>query len=349
MQPAFHQNQIDAMSGMMCLEANSMLKRWEPFIRDGRTINVAHEMMELTLAIATQALFSSKVHDPDRLLAKSISFLMSDTAFRFENPFYPPLWVPVPCNQKFKSAIKSFDQVIYSMIAERRNNPQDQEVDLLDMLMQAREEDNGERMSDKQLRDEVVTLFLAGHETSAVALSWTLYLLSQHPEAETRLRSELHQILAGRDPTLADLPSLVYTRMVVEESMRLYPPAWLIERKALADDEIGGYHIRAGTTLAVTQYVTHRHPDFWDEPETFRPERFDPQNSKNRSRYAYFPFGGGPRQCIGKNMALLEMQLVLSMILQHCRFELAPGWEVKTDPELSLRLKGGLSMRLKPV
>lgn len=348
MQPAFHQHQINAMNEMMCRETNSMLERWEPFIRDGQTLNVAHEMMRLSLEIATQALFGSKVHDPDRLLAKSVSFLMSDTAFRFENPFYPPLWVPVSRNRQFNSAMQDFDQVIYSMITERRRNSQEQTGDLLDMLMQAQEEGNGERMSDKQLRDEVVTLFLAGHETSAIALSWTLYLLSQHPEIEKRLRSELHQVLAGKDPTLVDLPNLVYTRMVIEESMRLYPPAWLTERKALVDDEIGGYLIRAGTTLAITQYVTHRHPDFWDDPHTFNPERFAPQYSGQRPPYAYFPFGGGARQCIGKNLALLETQLVLSMIVQHCRFNLLPDWQVQTEPELSLRLKGGLPMQLRP-
>ena len=348
MQPAFHQNQINLMSDMMCREANLMFERWEPYIRDGQTINIAHEMMRLTLSVATQALFGNKVHDPDRLLATNISFLMKDTAFRFEHPFYPPRWVPASRNRQFNAAMKNFNQVIYSMIAERRSNPHDQALDLLDILMNAREEENGEMMNDLQLRDEVATLFLAGHETSAVALSWTLYLLSEHPEIETRLRGELQQVLAGREPTLADLPNLPYTRMVVEESMRLYPPAWLTERKALADDEIGGYRIPAGVTLAVSPYVTHRHPQFWKDPDAFDPEHFAPQNSEKRPRYAYFPFGGGPRQCIGKNMALLEIQLVLPMILQHCRLKLAPGWEVKTEPELSLRLKGGLWMQLKP-
>jgi cytochrome P450 len=204
-------------------------------------------------------------------------------------------------------------------------------------------------MTDRQLRDEVVTLFIAGHETTALSLSWTLYLLSQHPNVEACLRKELDDVLAGRTPTLADLPKLVYTRMVLDESMRLYPPAWLTERKALTDDEIGGYLIPAGTTLAITQYVTHRHPQFWASPTTFDPERFTPQNSENRSRYAYFPFGGGPRQCIGKNLAILEIQLVLCMVLQRCKMNLAPGWEVKTEPELSLRLKGGLQMQLEPL
>jgi cytochrome P450 len=175
-----------------------------------------------------------------------------------------------------------------------------------------------------------------------------MYLLTQNPQVESKLRSELGTVLAGRTPTLDDLPELVYTRMVLDESMRLYPPAWLTERKALADDEIGGYRIRAGTTLAVTQYVTHRHPEIWSDPLVYDPERFAPAKSDGRPKYAYFPFGGGPRQCLGKNLALLETQLVLAMIAQNCRFSLEPGWVVRTEPELSLRPKGGLWMRLQP-
>lgn len=348
MQPAFHQTQINSISDMICRETGSMLEGWEPFLRDGHKINVAQEMMRLSLNVATQALFGNKVQDPDRILANNVSFLMTDTAFRFEHPFYPPPWVPLAHNRAFNASMKRFDDVIYGMIAERRAQPA-HEDDLLAMLMQAQEEDNGSYMTDKQLRDEVVTLFLAGHETTALALSWTLFLLSQHPQVDAQLRNELETALSGRAPTLADLPKLVYTRMVLDESMRLYPPAWLTERKALADDEIGGYRIPAGTTLAVTQYVTHRHPQFWENPSVFDPQRFAPGRSEARPRYAYFPFGGGPRQCLGKNLALLETQLALAMIIQHCRFELDPGWVVKTEPELSLRLKGGLWMRLKPI
>ena len=348
MQPAFHHQQINALSGMICKEANSLLDGWESFIRDGELLNMTNEMMRLSLSVATQALFGNRMHDPDHLLASNISFLMTDTAFRFEHPFYPPYWVPAARNRQFNAAMKSLDRVIYGMISKRRDHPK-QADDLLAMLMQAHEAGNENSMSDKQLRDEVVTLFLAGHETTALALSWTLYLLSQHPEVEACLRSELDHILAGRNPSLADLPKLVYTRMVLDESMRLYPPAWITERKALADDEIGGYLIPAGTTLAVTQYVTHRHSQFWENPNAFDPERFNPQRSEGRPRYAYFPFGGGPRQCIGKDLALLETHLVLAMIVQRCRFDLEQGLEIKTEPELSLRLKGGLKMRLRPV
>jgi cytochrome P450 len=325
-----------------------MLDRWEPYIGNGRTINIAHETARLTLSVATQALLGSKVQDPDRILETDVDFLTTDTAFRFEHPFYPPHWVPFGRNRQFNAALRDLDKTIYAIIAERNSHPE-QSDDLLSMLMQAQDNGSGNKMSDAQLRDEVVTLFIAGHETSAEALSWTLFLLSQHPEVEAKLRSELDDVLTGRPPTLADLPQLVYTRMVMDESMRLYPPAWLLERKALADDEIGGYLIPKGMTLAITQYVTHRHPQFWENPAVFDPQRFDPRQNVERPRYAYFPFGGGPRMCIGKGLALLEVQMVLCMLLQRFKFRVAPGWEVKTEPELSLRLKGGLPMQLEPV
>jgi cytochrome P450 len=353
MQPAFHRNEINALSEMIVQQTQLILDHLQTSAEDGQAVNIAHEMMNLTLGVATQALFGSRVQDVDGKLGETIQFLMSDTAFRFEHPFYPPVWFPAPRNRQFNSATQRLDHVIYGIIAERRSHPGEKH-DLLEMMIQAQleadEATEGEsrRMTDKQLRDEVVTIFLAGHETTAICLCWTLYLLSQHPEVEARLRRELDVVLAGRPPTLEDLPRLEYTRMVRDESMRLYPPAWLTERKSLGEDVLGGYRIPAGATLAITQFVTHRHPDFWENPDTFDPERFSPERSAGQHSYAFFPFGGGPRQCIGKNLALLETHLTLALLLQRFRFELEPGWQVKTEPELSLRLKGGLRMRLKP-
>jgi cytochrome P450 len=353
MQPAFHRKEINALSEMIAQQTRAILDQLDGVAESGQVINISREMMNLTLGVATQALFGSRVQDMDGSLGETISFLMSDTAFRFEHPFYPPVWFPAPRNRQFKSALKRLDNVIFRIFAERRQHPGEKN-NLLDIMMQAQLEE-GEyagseprRMTDQQLRDEVVTLFLAGHETTAVNLCWTLYLLSQHREVEAKLRRELDDVLGGRPPTLDDLPQLEYTRMVRDESMRLYPPAWLTERKSLGEDELCGYRIPAGMTLAITQYVTHRHPGFWENPDAFDPERFSAQRSQARHNYAFFPFGGGPRQCIGKNLALLETQLTLVMLLQRFRFELEPGWPVKTEPELSLRLKGGLRMRLKP-
>ena len=353
MQPAFHRENIEAMEDIILSQVRDSLDHLEPFAQQGLIVNFAHEMMNYALGIVTRALFGRRVQDMDGSLGETIHFLMSDTAFRFEHPFYPPLWFPASHNRKFNAALKRLDQEVYDIIQSRRQTPTDR-VDLLQMMMDAQlaaEETPGsemQQMTDKQLRDEAVTLFLAGHETTALALSWTLYLLSGHPEVEARLREEIHTVLAGRLPTLADLPRLTYTRQVLEESLRFYPPAWLTERKAIQDDVLNGYHIPAGTTLAITQYVTHRHPDFWENPEVFDPDRFSPERSAGQHPYAYIPFGGGPRLCIGKNLALLETHLGLAALIQRYRFEMEPGWKVDWEPELSLRLKGGLPMRLTP-
>jgi cytochrome P450 len=358
MQPAFHHKQINALSEMIVGQTQAILEHLEPLAEARKTVDLSHEIMNLTLGIATQALFGSRVQDVDGDLAEMIAFLISDTPFRMEHPFYPPLWFPTPHNQRFNTALQRFDRLINGIIAERRKHMGEQN-NLLDLLMQAHLEGDEspdastgagpQRMTDKQLRDEVVTLFLAGHETTAVNLCWTLYLLAQHPEVEIKLRRELDQVLRGRPPALEDLPQLEYTRQVRDEALRLYPPAWVTERKTLREDVLCGYPILPGTRLGISQFATHRHPGFWENPDTFDPERFSPEHSAGRHSYAYFPFGGGPRQCIGKNLALLEIQLALPMLLQRFRFELEPGRQVKTDPEITLRPRGGLQMRLKAV
>jgi cytochrome P450 len=203
-------------------------------------------------------------------------------------------------------------------------------------------------MSDRQLRDEVMTIFLAGHETTANALTWTWYLLSRNPDAEARLHDELDRVLGGRTPSFADLRELPYSRMVIEETLRLYPPAWAIGRFAAGDDEVGGYRIPATSQLVMSPYVTHRHPEFWDLPEAFDPERFLPEKAAGRPRFAYFPFGGGPRQCIGADFAMIEAQLALATVAQRYRLRLPPGRVVEPEPLVTLRPKGGMPMHLQP-
>jgi cytochrome P450 len=352
-QPAFHKDRINRLSEMIVEQTQMMLDPLDSAVKNGQAINIGHELLNLTMGVATQALFSNRVQDVDGKLGVIIQHLASDTTFRFENPFYPPLWIPAPRNRRLNTALTQLDEIIYGIISDRRKNPIENN-DVLEMMMEAQLEESevtgGEprSMTDKQLRDEMVTLMLAGHETTAMHLGWTLYLLTQHPEVEARLRRELDTVLEGRPPRLEDLPQLEYVRMVRDEAMRLYPPVWLTERKPLKDDVLCGYHIPAGISIAITQYVTHRHPDFWDNPEAFDPERFNVENSKGRHDYAYFPFSGGGRQCLGKNLALLESQLILVMLLQRYRFELKPGWQVIKEPEISMRLKGGLWMHLKP-
>jgi cytochrome P450 len=204
-------------------------------------------------------------------------------------------------------------------------------------------------MSDKQLHDEVMTLVLAGHETTANTLTWTWYLLAQHADVERKLHDELARVLGGRVPTVEDLQSLLYTKMLIEESLRLYPPAWGMSRHAVADDEIRGYRVPAGSEVAVVQYVTHRHPEFWDNPEAFDPERFTPERSAGRPNFAYFPFGGGPRLCIGNTFALMEAQLILAMIAQTYRLRLVPDQTIEPEPIITLRPRRGISMTLEPV
>jgi cytochrome P450 len=212
--------------------------------------------------------------------------------------------------------------------------------------MDARDQDTGEQMTDAQFRDEVMTIFLAGHETTASALSWTWYLLSIHPDVRARMHEELDRVLAGRPPTIEDLSQLAYTKQVVQEALRLYPPAWVVGRCPTEDDRIGGYFIPAGSLVFTCPWVTHRHPDFWEGPEGFDPERFAPQRVAERPRFAYFPFGGGPRQCIGNTFALVEAQLVLATVAQRWRLDLVPGTRVQPEALITLRPRGGLPMTL---
>jgi cytochrome P450 len=215
------------------------------------------------------------------------------------------------------------------------------------MLLDARDEETGESMSDKQIRDETMTLFLAGHETTAIALSWALYLLSKNPAVLRKLEREVDDALGTRTPGFDDLKHLEYTRMVVEETLRLYPPAWIVGRTALEDDEIGGYFIPKGSIVAMSPYLVHRHPKFWTNPEGFDPERFSAQQSAGRHKYAYVPFGAGPRICIGNTFALMEAQLCLAMMVRRFRFELAPGARLEMNPVVTLRPRDGVPMRVR--
>jgi cytochrome P450 len=230
-----------------------------------------------------------------------------------------------------------------------RRNDRGQHNDLLAKLLAARDPETGLLLDTTQVRDEVITLILAGHETTSNALSWTWYLLGTNPGAEARLHAELRSVLAGRTPTVADLPDLPYTAMVINESMRLYPPAWAISRSPTDDDEIGGYRIPRGSVVMLCQYITHRHPGFWKDPERFDPERFSPQCSENRPRFAYFPFGGGPRLCIGSYFALTEAQLILATIAQRYRLKLVTDQPVEPEPLITLRPRHGINVTLEPL
>lgn len=340
-QPAFHRRRIAALGTLMTNATEAMLERWREPIAQGRTFDVSQSMMELTLRIVSEALFGSDVSAHSRTIAQAFDVLNEQIVTRFRSLWLIPPVLPTPRDRAFRAALQTLNQAVYEIIAERRRHNEDR-GDLLSMLMLTRDEETGETMNDRQLRDEVMTLMLAGHETTATTLTWTWYLLSEHPDVARRLREELAAVLGGRTPTMSDVPNLVYTRMVIEESLRLYPPAWVTVRKVDNDDIIGGYHIPAGSTVVVSAYVLHRNPTFWPDPERFDPERFTPERVAERPRFAYIPFSAGPRQCIGNTFALVEAQLILATIAQRYHLDVAPGHRVAPEPLITLRPKGGM-------
>ena len=348
MQPAFHRRLVATFGERMVGETATMLERWRPHAESGQPVDVAAEMMRLTLDIVGHALFGLDLSREATSFGRAFTEANRYLSDRLYFPFPPPS-VPTPRNRRFKAALRTLDAVAEGVIRERRRAADGEDRgDLLSMLLSARDEETGEGMDDRQLRDEVMTLLLAGHETTANALSWTWYLLGEHPEAEERLRAELSGVLGVRLPTVEDVPNLRYTRMVIEESMRLYPPVWAIGRNTIAEDEILGYRIPANVEVTLSAYVTHRHPAFWEDPEVFDPERFSPGRSEGRPRFAYFPFAGGPRLCIGRDFALLEAQLILATVAQRYRPRLVPGHPVESEPLITLRPRRGLPMTLHP-
>jgi cytochrome P450 len=346
--PAFHRWRVAAFGELMTEATLAMLERWRPSVVQGRPpLDVATEFMHLTLEVATRALFSTSVARDVDMIGRAITTLLNEVTFRFTFPFYPPLKVPTPRNRRFLAARATLDSVIYRIIAERWRRPGEHD-DLLALLMEARDEETGEGMSDRQLRDEVITLFVAGHETTANALTWASYLFSTHVGVARRLRTEVDEALQGRLPTAADLPDLPYTRMVIDETLRLYPPAWITNRRAVEDDTICGYRIPADPIVSISPYVTHRDPTLWENPEGFDPGRFAPERSAGRPHYAYFPFGGGPRQCIGEGFALMEATLVLALLAQRYELHLVPGRRVETVAMATLRPRHGMWMTAHP-
>src|SRR6266566_1031812 len=322
MQPAFHRKRLAAFGTLIT----------------GTTV----EMMRLTLRVVGQPLFTIDLSNETETVSRAVTTLSKLVLDYMSVPF-PPLWVPTPRNRRITSAIRTLDTVVQDIITARRQQHTDS-GDLLSMLLSARDEETGEGMSDKQVRDEVMTLLFAGHETTSNLLTWTWYVLSQHPEVERRLHEELDAVLTGQRPSVEHLTHLPYSRMVLEETLRLYPPAWSLARKARAGDCVGGYAIPAKSVILMIPYVTHRHPAFWEHPERFAPERFTPERAAARSRYAYFPFGGGPRQCIGNNFALMEAHLILATVAQRYHLHLVPEHAVEPEALLTLRPRYGLPM-----
>ena len=347
-QPAFQRKQIAAFAGVAVRAAKAMLERWKFAARQERPVDADAEMMRLTLRVITESLFGDRIPDAAEIVRRAFTVLNRDIAYRFRTVFVPPLWIPTPRNRAFKQARAELDRLVYEIIERRRKSGERQD-DLLGTLLTAGsgEPEKKQGLTDREIRDEVMTLLLAGHETTANLLTWSCHLLSRHPEAAERVRTESREALGSRDPEFDDLPALSYTKMVLQESMRLYPPVWIISRRAVGDDRIGGYAIPAGSTVTICPYTLHRHPDFWDRPEAFRPERFSPGMEKERHPRAYLPFGGGPRSCVGQHFAMMEAALILAMIARRYRLEPVEGQPVEPEPLVTLRPRNGVQLRLE--
>ena len=353
MQPAFHRDRLESFVEIMRDSTEALIKIWEkknPDLLNGKpaALDLHAEMTFLTADIVAKALFSVDSGGTSEEVASAVSILNHYANDRISNPLMPPTWVPTSANHRFKRAAQTIDRLIYGFIQSRHQSGPGK-GDLLDMLMEARDEETGEGMNDKQLRDEVVTLYIAGHETTTNALSFAFFLLAKHPEIVEEIRKELSLVLKGRPLSVEDLRSLEYLNQVIKEAMRLYPPAWAIGREALEDDEIDGFYIPAGTTIFLSPYIVHRIPELWPDPEKFDPDRFSPENVKQHHRYAYHPFGGGPRLCIGNNFAMMEMQVILAMLVSQYEISLAPGFQdpPELEPLVTLRPKIGMPLMLK--
>jgi cytochrome P450 len=338
-QPAFHRERIAGYANIMTEYAEEMLATW----RDGEVCDVHQEMMQLTLKIVVRALFNVESQEVGQISAAMNVLMSNSVGIRL---LLPPAarFLPTPAMLEFRRAVRRLDEIVYRIIAERRKNEADT-GDLLSMLMQARDED-GSRMSDKQLRDEVMTFLLAGHETTALALSWSWHLLAQNPEVESKLHEELDRVLGGRTPEFSELRNLNYAERVVKESMRLYPPAWSVARTAAKDFDIAGYRIPSGANVVMSTWIMHHDPRYFPDPYKFEPERWLSAESQ-RPRFAYFPFGGGPRQCIGNSFALMEATLLVAAIAQKFQFRPVEGHPVVPIPSFTLRPKYGIRMTLQ--
>jgi len=345
-QPAFHRDRLTRLATLTTDATAAMLDRWDSTAACGDALDIDGEMMRLALEIVGKALFSVDLANDADALSRAALATLDHIAHRARSPLAFPPTVPTPRNRAFMTALRTLDGAIFDLIARRRRDP-DEADDLLSMLMLARDAETGEGMSDKQLRDEIITFLIAGHETVASLLVWTWYALSLQPAVERKLHDELTTTLGHRPPTMDDLPQMSYTRMVVDETLRLYPPSWISTRRAIECDTIGGYHIPANALIVMSPYVTHRRINEWPNPEGFDPERFTPEENAARPRFAYFPFGGGPHLCIGQSFALVEAQLIIASIAQRYRLTLTPGQQIEVAPLVTLRPKHGMLMHLR--
>lgn len=344
MQPAFHRERIAAYGEVMVRQGVELMCDW----KDGEVRDIHHDMMKVTLAIITATMFGKSIKEGADEIGHAIDVGLKYVANKASSFIDIPLSVPTRSNRQFLESNETLDKTIFSLIEARRNSGDVRQDDLLGMLLAARDEDDGQGMTDEQVRDEVMTIFVAGHETTANTMSWIFYLLALHPEAEQKLHDELSTVLGDKLPMVEDIPQLTYTNLIVQETLRLYPAAWTINREVVEEVEIGGHKYQPGETLMMSQFVMHRDERFYENPDEFMPERFAGDLLKRIPTFAYFPFGGGPRVCIGNNFALMEAGLLLATIAQRYRMRLSEANQVvEPEPLVTLRPKNGLPMRLE--
>jgi cytochrome P450 len=345
-QPAFHRERLAQLASVMTHHAEIMLERWERSASKGEIVDLSKEMLGLTLATAGKALFGADLTGKADELGPVLRTVLNIVGERVASFISFLAAIPTPQNLRFRRAMRELDRAVQSLIEAKRARPGEQ-GDVLSMLMAARDEETGEGMSDRQLRDEVVTLLIASHETTAVTLSWIFYLLTRHPEAGNRLHAEVSRTLSGRLPSAEDVRGLPYTSEIIQEALRLYPPGYMLSRTLIEEDDVGGYRFPVGATVMMSPYLLHRLPAFWEAPEEFRPERFAPERAQERHRGVYLPFGAGARQCIGNQFAMMQMTLIVAMVAQRFSVSLAPGHAVVPEAALTLRPKHGVRIRLE--
>ncbi|MCA9944855.1 MAG: cytochrome P450, partial [Anaerolineales bacterium] len=344
-QPAFHRQRVLGWGETMVTISQNMLRVWHTFAQTGQPIDVDDAMMTLTLEIIGEALLGINLQKEASQLAQAVLTMLDYVVYRSQRPVVLPLALPTPRNRRFRAGLQKLDALIDQAITDHQRG-QGNPNDILSQMQAATDRETGEKMSRAELRDEIITFIVAGHETAASGLTWLFYLLAQNPAVEAELVAEIDAVLNGRSPTTDDLANLPTVERVVAEALRLYPPAWLITRRAIEADTLLGEPIPANALIIMSPFITHRHPAFWEKPDVFHPEHFLPDAEKARPRYAYFPFGGGQRLCIGDSFAKVEMGLVVTAVYQKYRLKLLPNHPVLPNPLVTIRPKHGLMMTL---
>jgi len=346
-QPAFHQQMLAAYVNVMIDATSALLDEWTQEADRHGTVEVAPAMSHLALTIAGRTLFGEDVDQAAGTIRSSYSTIGRYLDIRLKHPLssLPASW-PTPRNRQFKQAILNLKSVVTSLIHQHRKEAADRK-DLLSRLIQSQDKDTGERMTDDEMCVEALAFLIAGHETTAKGLTWTLYLLASNPTIRDRLRAEVATVLGQRQPSFDDVQRLESTRMAIEESLRMYPPVWVVARRAMVDDEIDGFHIPAKSTVLLSPYATHPHPEFWQQPDVFDINRFSTERAEHRPKGAYFPFIYGPHQCIGMDFAMQEMCLVVAMILQRFDFNLSPNQTIRPIPALTLNPSGPIQIAIR--